>query len=604
MRLASGLALLLLASVAHAQPRGDAPAPLADTVVVTASRAPESARRAGQRVTVITAEQIARMPAASLDEVLRTAAGVDVLSRGPFGVQSDLTIRGATFGGVLLLIDGVRFNDPMTNHFLTDLPIPLGEIARIEVLRGPATALYGPDALGGVVHILTKTALGGAGLAAAVTRGAHGYNSTSLTFGGGGLGIGAEDARAQGEAVPVISGTTPAGAVTGYDYSRATNLTYDFNRRALTGALRGRVKGVDAFVRYGFDEHAFSAVRFYSVFASDSAREGTKTHWIQASAGQQRGATRWRAALGLRRHTDRYLFRPHAVANEHESGQGVLSLDGEQRLAPGLYAGAGALLIARYVDSNNLGQHDDRSGGAYVQARYAHGDFAAAAAARVDHDPGYGTEVTPQLRLAYAAPVWGVHASAGRAVRAPSYAERYFNATLAKPRGRDYGAPGLRAERAWNTEAGADLRPHQALTLRATAFRRTTDGLIDFVRLPADTVYRAQNLLDVTVQGVETETRRRARAGAPGPRLHPARHRDRWPAHRGAGQIRPLERKAQPAGHRQLRARPAHAWPAGPRARSLRRPRHGPDAKNRRSVHARERARRPTRSTCSTSRSW
>jgi vitamin B12 transporter len=508
MRLAAGLCLLLLAPSALAQPRRgapDRPGVLADTVVVTASRAAESARLAGQRVTVITADVIARTPAASLDELLRTAAGVDVLSRGGFGVQSDLTIRGSTFGGVLLLLDGVRFNDPMTGHFLTDFPIPLAEIARVEVLRGPATALYGPDALGGVVHVITKTALGAAGVEAGITRGAHDYRASSLAFGSGGFGAGAEDARTNGEAVPVPAAVTPTGLVTAYDYDRDSDQRYSFNRRNLTGALRTRLGGLSTFVRYGFDDRAFSAVRFYSGFASDSAREATTTHWLQAAAARTQGRTGFDVRLGLRRHDDTYRFRPRAAANEHRSGQAALSASVRHALSDAVTLDAGALLIGRYVDSNNLGEHRDASGGVYAQARYARGPLAAAAAARVDHDPGYGTEVTPQLRVAYAAPRWGVHAGAGRAVRAPSYAERYFNSTLARPRGRDYGDPDLRAERAWSVEAGADVRPVPGLVLRATGFRRDTDGLIDFILLPADTVYRARNLLTVAVQGVEAE---------------------------------------------------------------------------------------------------
>src|SRR5690606_29778239 len=110
-------------------------------------------------VSVWTAEDIRHAPVASFDELLRVVGGVEVHSRGGFGIQSDLTMRGSTFNGVLVLLDGARLNDPMTGHFLTNLPIPLSEIARIEVMRGPATALYGPDAIGGVIQIFTWSGL-------------------------------------------------------------------------------------------------------------------------------------------------------------------------------------------------------------------------------------------------------------------------------------------------------------------------------------------------------------------------------------------------------------------------------------------------------------
>jgi len=138
-----------------------------DSVVVTASRVASAARTTGRRVSVYTRQDIASLSVNSVDQLLDVVAGLDVQSRGGFGVQSDLKMRGSTFNGVLLLLDGARVNDPYTGHFLMDLPVPLSEIARVEVLHGPATALYGPDALGGVVHLITKTALRGGAMPAA-----------------------------------------------------------------------------------------------------------------------------------------------------------------------------------------------------------------------------------------------------------------------------------------------------------------------------------------------------------------------------------------------------------------------------------------------------
>ena len=152
------LVALLGAPAALAQPTLQATLP--DSVVVTATRGPVSAQQTGRVEQVVTAAEIAALPVRSVDELVRFVGGVETQTRGGFGAQSDFTLRGATFGGTLLLIDGVRFNDPMTGHFLSDLPLPLAEIARVEVLRGPAAAVYGPDALGGVIPLLTHTGLG------------------------------------------------------------------------------------------------------------------------------------------------------------------------------------------------------------------------------------------------------------------------------------------------------------------------------------------------------------------------------------------------------------------------------------------------------------
>ena len=147
---------------------------LPDSIVVTATRLAEEARLSGRRVTVWTASDLQRLPVTSYDELLRTVAGLEVQSRGGFGVQSDLTMRGSTFNGVLVLLDGARLNDPMTGHFLADFPVPLAEIARIEVLRGPAAAMYGPDAIGGVVQLFTYAGLHAAGDARGLTGSVEG----------------------------------------------------------------------------------------------------------------------------------------------------------------------------------------------------------------------------------------------------------------------------------------------------------------------------------------------------------------------------------------------------------------------------------------------
>src|SRR5690606_16014980 len=110
--------------------------------------------RATRAVQVITADDIRRTPARTVAEVLAWTLGADVLSRSP--AQTDLALRGGTFGQVLVLVDGVRMSDPQTGHFNLDLAVPLGEIERIEVLRGGASTTYGSDAMTGVVNVVTR----------------------------------------------------------------------------------------------------------------------------------------------------------------------------------------------------------------------------------------------------------------------------------------------------------------------------------------------------------------------------------------------------------------------------------------------------------------
>ncbi len=483
---------------------------LPDSVVVTASREAERARDTGRRVTVLTAADIARLPVASFDELLRAAAGVEVFSRGPFGVQSDLTVRGSTFGGVLVLVDGVRFNDPMTGHFLSDFPIPLAEVARIEVLRGPASALYGPDAVGGVVQVFTFTGMGagrggqlsleGGQHALALARAAGRVQRGAFTMGA----AGAYD-RSDGHAIRNLDGTE-------------SRRRADFARGAATVALRHAARAGALFARAAFDARAFDAERFYTNFPSDTAREATETYWAQAGFEQHPGArTRLSVQVGGRLHDDRYTYNPRTPANTHTSRQATVLAAVHHTVGAGLVATGGVTGALRGIQSNNMGRHRDASGGAYAGLRATlGGGFSAGGSTRLDYDPGYGAEVTPGVAAAFTRGAVTLRAGGGRSVRAPSYIERFSDTQRARPS--NLGNPDLKAERAWTAEGGASLYLAGA-QLHATLFHRDVQNLIDFVKLaPTDTYFRARNLLRVQTTGVELEAR--ATPGVGAARLH------------------------------------------------------------------------------------
>ena len=107
-------------------------------------------------LTVITRDQIARLPVHSIADVLRLTASVDVRARGERGVQTDFAIRGANFGQMLVLVDGIRLNDAQSGHHNGDIPVPLDAVERIEVLHGPGSSIFGADAFGGTINVITR----------------------------------------------------------------------------------------------------------------------------------------------------------------------------------------------------------------------------------------------------------------------------------------------------------------------------------------------------------------------------------------------------------------------------------------------------------------
>ena len=145
------------------------------TVVVTAAARPVELGTVTRAMTVIPGDEIARLPVNSIADVLRLAASIDVRARGVRGVQTDFAVRGATFGQMLVLVDGVRLNDAQSGHHNGDIPVPLDAVERIEILYGPDSSLLGADAFGGTVNIITR----------------RGAGAPSMTVEGGSFGLAA-----------------------------------------------------------------------------------------------------------------------------------------------------------------------------------------------------------------------------------------------------------------------------------------------------------------------------------------------------------------------------------------------------------------------------
>lgn len=165
-RRAAAAGLSSLAAVASGAPLAaqetTVPAPAnVPEIVVTATRGPAAISRVGSAISVITADEIREASPKSIADVLRRVPGLSVAEAGGPGAQTTVRIRGSEARQTLVLIDGVRVNDPSTGgtefDFVNVIP---ADIERIEVLRGPQSALYGSDAIGGVVNIITRKGRG------------------------------------------------------------------------------------------------------------------------------------------------------------------------------------------------------------------------------------------------------------------------------------------------------------------------------------------------------------------------------------------------------------------------------------------------------------
>lgn len=177
------LAMLACFGTSVVQAQSASEATLKETVV-TATRVETRTDDVLSDVVVIDAEVIEQSTARSLSEVLSRRAGLQMSANGGRGKQSGLFIRGTETRHVLLLIDGVRYGSSTAGAAVWD-NIPLSVIDRIEVLKGPASGLYGSDAVGGVVQIFTKRGTKGFHPQAGVTLGSFGHHEVTAGLSGG-----------------------------------------------------------------------------------------------------------------------------------------------------------------------------------------------------------------------------------------------------------------------------------------------------------------------------------------------------------------------------------------------------------------------------------
>jgi iron complex outermembrane receptor protein len=128
-----------------------------EEIMIKAARTDLNYSDASRIISIVDKEEISSMPATGINDILSSVLSVDIRSRGAFGVQADMNIRGGSFEQGLVLINGMPVNDPQTGHFSLNLPVDVQDIQRIEVLEGAGSRVYGNNAFSGAVNIITRT---------------------------------------------------------------------------------------------------------------------------------------------------------------------------------------------------------------------------------------------------------------------------------------------------------------------------------------------------------------------------------------------------------------------------------------------------------------
>jgi vitamin B12 transporter len=458
-----------------------------DEVVVTASRTAIAPSRVGSALTVIDRETLRIRQHKLVADALRDVPGIAVSRGGGLGAVTQVRVRGSEGNHVLVLIDGVEANNPVSNSEFDFANLLAADVERIEILRGAQSALYGSDAVGGVINIITRQA--GAGLEAAL-------HADGGSFGAREVGFSAAGGRGEhtgGLSVTRFSSDGENIARFGNERDGFENEALTLHGRAPAGdrlVLSGNLRYIDARQDFDTQDFAFPPTPTQGLVIDDDVA-GHLRQWflrLEASSSGQRGAHRF----GFSETDTENTFFDGASTSGRNRGaktkldyQYTLALGADARLeasrahsasarsrrpAPGAEAAAQRLAQAltfaverELVDYENRGAdaaapenqaQEDRQTSIVVEYRAGleRADFSASA--RLDHNELFDDASTYRLTgsLAVGAAT-RLHTSLGTGVANPGFFELFgfFPGSFA-------GNPSLEPEQSSSFDIGLERR--------------------------------------------------------------------------------------------------------------------------------------------------
>ena len=454
-----------------------------DPIFVTAARGPQPLADLIADVTVIGGEDIARGGAQSLAELLARVPGVEIATNGGPAATSSVFLRGANRGHTLVLVDGLRIGSS-TDGATAFEAIPLDQIDHIEILRGPASSLYGADAIGGVIQIFTRKSDGALSANASAGYGTYrtGVASGGLSGGSGPWRFALEAGGRKSEGFNAIG--NPANFSynpdrDGYrDDSASGSIAFRLAEEQELSAQFFRSRQNAQFdAGPGYDDRTFTRIASYSV-ASRNRLTSVWTSRLEAGEGDDDSVSQ--TGFGPSRFKTRQ--RQYAWQNDVTLPQGMLSVALERR--------------EERVDSDASFPVSARNTSAAAGVwRWRDGPQAVQANLRRDDSSQFGGRTTGALAYGYALG-GGFRASAsyGTAFKAPTFNDLYFPG---------FSNPDLRPETAHNAEAALRYAA-RGLAAGIVAYRNRVRDLIVF-QCDASFNCAPQNVANATLQGVTLE---------------------------------------------------------------------------------------------------
>ena len=454
--------------------------------VVLDGRLGQTISKQSKTVEVISAAELKLSGYTTIVEALQQVAGLDIRRRGVGPTQADVNLRGGTFDQTLLLIDGIRLEDAQTGHHLSNFLLPIEMIERIEIIKGPAARIYGPNAFVGAINVITKSSLQEKGLAG-LEYGSFGQNGVRLTAG---------------------TSSEKASLIAHASFANSDGYRYNTDFKSRTVALKSVVDSNHPTEILGFfNDRKFGANGFYATPSATDQYEETQasliavTHKLSGSNWSLTPRVYWR------RGQDMYEYirnRPEVYRNLHIAHKIGAAVDGSiDNSLGGL--GFGGEVASISIQSNNLGERNRKMANLFFEQRIS------VLNRRLDITPGVvvnyfsaaGTKVYPGLDLGWQInPSLRGYMNYGKTFRVPTFTDLYYSdrTTL--------GNENLLPETSNAIEVGlrkVSVKNQWSITY----FKRNSSNLIDYVKQDEEALFEAQNIADLTTEGFDLNYRYR-----------------------------------------------------------------------------------------------
>ena len=446
------------APIAFAQSQA-AQTPQLKEVVVTANRVQTRADDLLSDVVVIDRAAIEASSGRTLTEVLARNAGVQMTSNGGLGKNTGVFIRGTETRHTILLIDGVRFGSATTGAPSWD-NIPLDMIDRIEVLKGPASALYGSEAVGGVVQVFMRKGVKGFSPYASLSLGTNSFAQVSAGVNGsdGALSytIGVQKTQDKG-----FSATNSKAAFGNYNADRD-----GFKQDAVNASVAYQINPnwkIDAGLLYA------DGMSQYDDGPTGDTRTAVRTQTLRAGV-EGKVLSNWKTQLRVSQATDNAnAIEAAFLPSKFNTKQDQISWQNDIDTPLGV-ALVGVERLTQKVDSSTTYDVTERTVSSYfVGLNGASGSHSWQANVRRDSNSQFGDSNTWFAGYGYKInPAWRVNASYGTSFVAPSFNQLYYP---------DFGTPTLQPEKGRNLDLGVTYSEN-GQTVKLVRFDNKIQGFI------------------------------------------------------------------------------------------------------------------------------